>query len=406
MCNLHLLIYTAPMLITFTHFYCNCIFWEQRRLGDHAYIKGRLGWKNLKQNEYTDDGPKMIAGRHIKDGEVDWSLVDHIPLWRYEESPEIMLQNDDIIFSKDGTLGNPALIKDLTSEATINATMMLVRMENTITPYFLFQILNSNIFQRLIHLKVSGSSIPHLFQADMNKFKFYTPSLDEQNKITSLLEIMDHMITLYQRKVSLLLKLSKTLKIIIFSDFKYFKEEKLGDIVKWYKGSGYPKSILSSRGEFNVIHYSELFFSGPILETIKYKSNIEEGIEIPIRSLLFPMSDVTPSGLATVSTINQSNVRAGGDILIGVPSKNICNEYLAYFINTFSNNILRYVTGTTIKHVNAKDLSNLKIVIPDLNSQKNIANTLILLDNNISYLKLKIDKFVLLKQLYILKMFL
>ena len=42
--------------------------WEQRKLGDRAIIKGRLGWKSLKQAEYLSDGPSMIAGRHISNG--------------------------------------------------------------------------------------------------------------------------------------------------------------------------------------------------------------------------------------------------------------------------------------------------------------------------------------------------
>ena len=31
--------------------------WKTDTLGDRAYIKGRIGWKNLKQEEYTVEGP-------------------------------------------------------------------------------------------------------------------------------------------------------------------------------------------------------------------------------------------------------------------------------------------------------------------------------------------------------------
>ena len=30
--------------------------WEILKLGDHAIIKGRLGWKGLKQEEYVSNG--------------------------------------------------------------------------------------------------------------------------------------------------------------------------------------------------------------------------------------------------------------------------------------------------------------------------------------------------------------
>lgn len=185
--------------------------WEQRKLGEHAIIKGRLGWKSLKQEEYTNEGPCMIAGKHISNGIIDWSKVDHIPQWRYDESPEIMLQNGDVIFSKDGSLGNPALIENLEGEATINSTMMLVRTDETINSNFFYQVLTSDIFQRLIYLKVSGSSIPHLFQADMNEFKFMTPTVEEQTKMGSFFKEFDNLITLHQRELNSLKNLKKSL---------------------------------------------------------------------------------------------------------------------------------------------------------------------------------------------------
>lgn len=185
--------------------------WENIRLGDCAIIKGRLGWKSLKQEEYTEVGPSMIAGKHIKNGVIDWGEVDHIPQWRYDESPDIMLEEGDIIFSKDGSLGNPALVSNLKGEATINSTMMLVRLDKEVSSQFFYQILASSVFQKLIYLKVSGSSIPHLFQADMQDFKFYAPSIEEQQAIGKYFTNLDNLITSHQEKISQLETLKKKL---------------------------------------------------------------------------------------------------------------------------------------------------------------------------------------------------
>lgn len=185
--------------------------WENIRLGDCAIIKGRLGWKSLKQEEYTEVGPSMIAGKHIKNGVIDWGKVDHIPQWRYEESPDIMLKNGDIIFSKDGSLGNPALVLNLKEEATINSTMMLVRLYKEILPQFFYQVLASSVFQKLIYLKVSGSSIPHLFQADMQDFKFFAPCIEEQQAIGAYFSNLDSLINSCQEKITQLETLKKKL---------------------------------------------------------------------------------------------------------------------------------------------------------------------------------------------------
>ena len=76
-----------------------CDSWKMIQLGSTAKIKGRLGWKSLKQEEYVSSGPAMIAGKHIKNGVIDWNEVDHILNWRYLESPEIMLRNNDSLFN-------------------------------------------------------------------------------------------------------------------------------------------------------------------------------------------------------------------------------------------------------------------------------------------------------------------
>ena len=185
--------------------------WENIRLGDCAIIKGRLGWKSLKQEEYTEVGPSMIAGKHIKNGVIDWGEVDHIPQWRYDESPEIMLEKGDIIFSKDGSLGNPALVSNLKGEATINSTMMLVRLDKKVSSQFFYQVLTSSVFQKLIYLKVSGSSIPHLFQADMQDFRFFAPCIEEQQVIGTYFSNLDNLISANQEKISQLETLKKKL---------------------------------------------------------------------------------------------------------------------------------------------------------------------------------------------------
>ena len=176
--------------------------WFEVKLGEIARIKGRLGWKSLKQNEYLSDGPAMIAGKHIENGHIDWSKVDHIPEWRYIESPEIMLKSNDVIFSKDGSLGNPAVVSNLQCKATINSTMMLVRPSNNLDSNFFYQILNTKLFKELIKEKVSGSSIPHLFQADMKLFKFYNTSLEEQYQIGVYFKKLDTLINQHQQQIT------------------------------------------------------------------------------------------------------------------------------------------------------------------------------------------------------------
>jgi len=164
---------------------------HRERLGNICYIKARIGWRGLSSSEYTDDGPFLIAGQHIRNGKIAWDKCDHISEQRYLESHEIILRSGDVIITKDGTIGRVARVDELPDDATINGTMMLVRPLRKLSYRYLYHVLNGHGFQKLIDDKVSGSSIPHLFQRDMVELEVDLPSTDQQTKIAEILDTLD-----------------------------------------------------------------------------------------------------------------------------------------------------------------------------------------------------------------------
>ena len=168
--------------------------WPKEPLGRHAEIRARIGWRGLSSAEYTTEGPFLIAGQHIKNGRVDWDACDHLSEERYQESSEIALRCGDVIISKDGTIGRVARIDALSSQATLNGTMMLVRPRPSLEYRYLYHFLGGHTFQKLIEDKVSGSSIPHLFQRDMVSLTVDMPPLKEQSRIAAVLDTVDEAI--------------------------------------------------------------------------------------------------------------------------------------------------------------------------------------------------------------------
>lgn len=168
--------------------------WQVEPLGRHAEVKARIGWRGLSSDEYTSDGPYLIAGQHLAEGRVCWEFCDHISEYRYEESKEIALRNGDIIITKDGTIGRVAKIEQLPGKATLNGTMMLVRPKRTLDFRYLYHSLSGQTFRKLIEDKVSGSSIPHLFQRDMVGLPVTLPPPSEQARIADVLDTLDEAI--------------------------------------------------------------------------------------------------------------------------------------------------------------------------------------------------------------------
>lgn len=175
--------------------------WGYTTLNNLASIKGRIGWRGLKQSEYVEEGPYLIAGKHINEGKINWDACDMITEERYLESMEIALRQGDVIFSKDGAIGNPAMLRNLPGKATLNSTMMLIRPNEKLDSEFLYQILLSAYFERLKYSCLSGSAIPHIFQGDMKNFQFPIPPVSEQESIGKRLHQIDLNIDLLKSKI-------------------------------------------------------------------------------------------------------------------------------------------------------------------------------------------------------------
>jgi len=70
--------------------------------------------------------------------------------------------------------------------------MMLVRPNGDVFwPKFIYYYLQGGNFRRFIKEKVSGSSVPHIFQRDMVGMMAPAPPLPEQHKITAILSSVD-----------------------------------------------------------------------------------------------------------------------------------------------------------------------------------------------------------------------
>ena len=94
--------------------------WEYKSIGDCLYIKGRIGWKGLKKSEYLKKSNyRIINGSALNGKDIEWDKCGYISEERYNESPEIMLEKNDIVMTKDGTIGKVAIIDKLEYKTTV-----------------------------------------------------------------------------------------------------------------------------------------------------------------------------------------------------------------------------------------------------------------------------------------------
>lgn len=164
--------------------------WVESKIGNLLYFAGRIGWKGLKAEEYTEEGPLFLSVYNLNDGdEVTYNRVYHITKERYEESPEIMVQVGDVLLTKDGAgIGKLGYVKELPQKATINSSLLLIRPGEVADPKYVFYLLSGPELQGIVRERITGSATPHLFQRDIKEFIIPIPPMEEQKEIVSILD--------------------------------------------------------------------------------------------------------------------------------------------------------------------------------------------------------------------------
>ncbi|MGJ1229114.1 restriction endonuclease subunit S, partial [Sphingobacterium siyangense] len=145
-----------------------------------------------KADEYLDKSDfGFLSTPNIKNDEIAFDKAYYITKYRYDESPEIMLEQMDVLLVKDGsTLGISNIVKYLPFKCTVNSSIAVLRIFNRkiINPYFLNYVLKSEYIQRIISNMKGGMGVPHLFQSDIKNFEFFIPPISEQEQIVLYLQ--------------------------------------------------------------------------------------------------------------------------------------------------------------------------------------------------------------------------
>lgn len=191
--------------------------WERIHFWKVNYIRGRLGWKGLKADEYQEVGYPFLSAFNIIKDQLDWSDVNYISKERYDESPEIKLSTGDILIVKDGAgIGKCARIDSLPKgEATVNSSLAVITPKYKVTYRFEYYFLLSAPFQYVIWFLKIGMGVPHLTQENMRDIMMVCPTIKEQEQIADYLDSkcteIDNLISIKLSKIDSLREYKKSI---------------------------------------------------------------------------------------------------------------------------------------------------------------------------------------------------
>lgn len=170
--------------------------WEEKTLSEIASIHARIGWQNLRKDEFLTDGNYLlITGTDFCNGRVNFSTCYYVDKERYEQDKNIQVENGTILVTKDGTLGKVALVENLNKPATLNAGVFAIKVIHADTiSKFLYHWLAAPMLLEYASKKSTGGTIKHLNQGILVDFPVGVPCIAEQRKIADCLSSLDEVI--------------------------------------------------------------------------------------------------------------------------------------------------------------------------------------------------------------------
>ena len=183
--------------------------WSTVRIKNVSWLKGRIGWDGLKSSEFIDSGPYLITGTDFSNGSINWKTCAHISEERYLQDELLHIKENDLLITKDGTIGKLAIVKNCPEKVSLNSGVMIIRNDTAFkySNRYLYYVLQSNQFFLWYELSQSGNStIKHLYQAQFYNFEFSYPSLNEQSNIANYLDErcskIDFLLDSFEQKIS------------------------------------------------------------------------------------------------------------------------------------------------------------------------------------------------------------
>lgn len=207
--------------------------WKDVRLGDVCEIYGRIGFRGYTTNDLVDtpkEGAISLSPKNIINGELNLDKCTYIKWDKYYESPEIMINPNEIIITKTGSsVGRTTFVRRVVHPMTLNPQLVVLKniSENA---EFLSYYIKSALFQSVLKSIVVGSAIPTLSQKNLANLIINVPKeVAYQHRIASILSSLDRKIELNNKINADLEEMAQAIFKNWFVDFEPFKDGKFVD---------------------------------------------------------------------------------------------------------------------------------------------------------------------------------
>ena len=348
------------------------------KLGEVCEILNGFAFKSLL---YVNEGIRIIRITNVQKGYIEDSDPKYYPIEYTNSIEKYILKENDLLMSLTGNVGRVGLISKTMLPAALNQRVACLRtIDSLISKEYVFQFLNSDLFEQSAIRSSNGVAQKNLSTDWLKKVEIAYPSVEQQELITSTLNLIERLICCRKEQNKKLNELVKSRFNEMFGDPVLndmgWERCRLKDISveKLAYGSG------ASAIEFSGLRYiriTDIDTCGNLKPEKKSPSQFDEKYLLNTGDILFARSGATVGKTFLYSKKKHGPALYAGYLIRLIPNHSLVNPIFVYhFTKTkyYNDFIAKVQNAVAQPNINAKQYSELDFILPPLSLQNEFAD--------------------------------
>jgi type I restriction enzyme S subunit len=376
--------------------------WECEKLEEYSSFIS-YGFTNPMPS--VEHGIFMITAADINEGRIqlDTARKTTEAAFRTLLSPKSKPKKNDILLTKDGSLGCVALVGD--EQICINQSVAVIRPNEKVEPIFLKLLLESPSYQRKMLEDAGGSTIKHIYITIVNLMPVaIPPNREEQRTIAKALSDVDALLGGLERLIAKKRDLKQAVmqqlltgqtRLPGFDD--EWEVKRLRDVFTISAGISKSAFIVES-GDYWICDMGSVSTDGHLIVS---KQTNYRGDFLKTGDLIMPKDDIGGGKIiGKVGYIDANDTYVLGDHVYCLRALSGDPRFLAYAINSHKINgeLRKKVIGSAQLGLGRRSVTDQEIQLPSLPEQTAIAEVLTDMDAELVALEQRREKTRALKQ--------
>lgn len=348
--------------------------WEKVKLSSQASFLQGLTYT---PNDVSNDGTIVLRSSNIQNSMVDYNDIVRVNIIIPEKLK--IKENDILMCVRNGSkslVGKTAWLSKNEEKCTWGAFMNIIRPKEK--NKFVYYYLNSKYFYNHVWKDLGTATVNQITKQTLESCYLNIPSIEEQEKISNTLSLLDQKIKLQSKKIEDLKLFKLYIRKKIFSS-NTNNNIRLKEIVNCESSNITLADIENDNGIYPV--YGATGF----IKNIKNYKFDSEYIAIVKDGAGVGRTMICPKNSSILATMNALTIK-----------NNYPLNYICEIINTISFD--KYIVGSGIPHIYFKDYGNEEFMLHNENDANKFDSVFKCLDRKIELLNVSLDKLNILKK--------